>query len=44
MFLVLPAMLRAGIGFWPSMGASCALTILLYAGTASVLARFGINL
>lgn len=44
MFLVLPAMLRAGIGFWPSMGASCVLTILLYACTAAVLARFGINL
>jgi hypothetical protein len=44
MFLVLPAMLRAGFGFWPSMGASCGLTIVLYAGMASVLARFGINL
>ena len=44
MFLVLPAMLRAGIGFWASMGASCVVTVVLYVATASVLARFGINL
>ena len=44
MFLVLPAMLRAGVDFWLSMGASCVLTIILYAVTASLLARFGINL
>ena len=44
MFLVLPAMLRAGIGFWPSMGAGCALTIVLYFVTAWSLARFGIDL
>ena len=44
MFLVLPAMLRAGIGFWPSMGAGCALTNMLYLVTAWSLARFGINL
>lgn len=44
MFLVLPAMLRADIGFWPSMGAGCALTILLYLVTAWSLARFGIDL
>jgi hypothetical protein len=44
MFLMLPAMLRAGIGFWPSMGAGCALTIVLYLITAWSLARFGIDL
>src|SRR6185295_14348246 len=33
MFLVLPAMLRAGVGFWPSMGLSCALTVVLYFAT-----------
>jgi hypothetical protein len=44
MFLVLPAMLRAGVGFWPSMGASCALTFALYSVTVWLLARFGINL
>ena len=44
MFLVLPAMLRAGAVFWPSLAASCALTVLLYFITAWVLAKFGINL
>jgi|SRR5215212_8601396 hypothetical protein len=44
MFLVLPAMLRAGVGFWSSMGVSCVLTIVLYGATASVLSKFGINL
>ena len=44
MFLVLPAMLRAGAGFWPSMGASCVLTMVLYLLTAWTLAKFGISL
>jgi hypothetical protein len=44
MFLVLPAMLRAGVGFWSSLGASCALTIVLYVATAWALAKFGISL
>lgn len=44
MFLVLPAMLRAGVGFWSSIGASCALTIVLYTFTTWSLARFGISL
>lgn len=30
MFLLIPAMLRAGAGFWPSLGAGCALTVGLY--------------
>ena len=44
MFLVLPAMLRAGAGFWPSLAACCGLTVILYFVTAWALARFGINL
>jgi hypothetical protein len=44
MFLILPAMLRAGVGFWPSLAAGCAVTVILYFVTAWVLARFGINL
>jgi len=44
MFLVLPALLRAGTGFWPSLAASCLLTIVLYFLTAWVLTKFGINL
>jgi hypothetical protein len=44
MFLVFPAMLRAGVGFWPSLGASCVLTIVLYLATAWALAKFWISL
>ena len=44
MFLVMPLMLRAGAGFWLALGASCALTIVLYFITAWALAKFGINL
>jgi hypothetical protein len=44
MFLVVPLLLRAGIGFWLSMGAGCALTFLLYLITVWALAKFGIAL
>lgn len=44
MFLVLPAMLRSGIAFWPSLAACVVLTIALYAVTAWLLAKFGIAL
>ena len=44
MFLVLPAMLRAGFGFWPSMGANCLLTIALYFATVWAAAKLGISL
>jgi hypothetical protein len=43
MFLVLPAMLRAGAGFWPSLATCCVLTIALYLITAWALAKFGIS-
>ncbi len=44
MFLVLPMLLRSGVGFWPALGASCVLTILLYALMVWGLARSGISL
>jgi hypothetical protein len=44
MFLILPAMLRAGVGFWSSLGANCLLTMLLYFAMAWGLAKFGVNL
>src|SRR6266851_1267840 len=44
MFLILPAMLRAGLGFWSSMGVACVLTMALYFITAWSLAKFGISL
>ncbi len=44
MFLILPAMLRAGVDFWLSIGVGCVLTILLYLATVWALAKFGISL
>jgi hypothetical protein len=44
MFLLMPALLRNGVGFAPSLAGSCALTILLYLLTAWALSKFGINL
>ncbi|WP_028964880.1 DUF3147 family protein [Sphingomonas phyllosphaerae] len=32
MFLLIPALLRHGVGFWPALAAGCALTITLYTG------------
>lgn len=44
MFLAFPAMLRAGIGFWPSFAASIALTAALYAGMFWLAPRIGIRI
>ncbi len=44
MFLLVPAMLRAGMGFWPALAAGCVFTFLLYVLMAWILARFGIQL
>ncbi len=43
-FLLVPAMLRGGFQFWPSLLAGCILTSVLYLITAWILARFGIQL
>ena len=44
MFLVLPALLRHGIGFWIALFACCALTFALYLLTVWALAKFGVTL
>jgi hypothetical protein len=44
MFLVLPALLRGGMGFWPALGLSCLLTVSLYAVMVWALGRFGVML
>ena len=44
MFLLVPALLRGGTGFWPSLAAGCLVTFLLYLATAWLLSRFGIQL
>lgn len=42
MFLLIPWMLKKGLGFWPTMAAGCVLTMVLYLIMAKLLARFGV--
>ncbi len=44
MFLVFPWLLRKGLSFWPTLLVCCLLTMLLYAGMAALLKRFGVDL
>lgn len=44
MFLMVPILLRSGVGFWWSLGVGCGLTVLLYFMTVLAAARFGIRL
>jgi hypothetical protein len=41
MFLVLPVLLRGGIGFWAALGLCCVLTFVLYAAMVWTLGLFG---
>src|ERR1700687_2475799 len=43
MFLVLPALLRHGIGFWTALLACWALTVALYLLTVWALSKFGFS-
>lgn len=44
LFLILPALLKGGVGFWPAFAASCLVTVGLYFGLVWVLGRFGVRL
>lgn len=44
MFLVIPVLLKRGLGFWPALGLGCLLTIVLYLLTTALLARAGMKL
>lgn len=44
MFLVIPALIRAGLGVGPSLAAGVALTIVLYLLMTAILSRFGVVL
>ena len=44
MFLVIPALLRRGVGFWPALALGCGLTIGLYLLMTWVGPRFGLRL
>jgi len=44
MFLLIPAMLKRGIGFWSALGAGCAVTFALYAAMMLIAPRLGLRL
>ncbi len=44
LFLIIPALLRGGMGFIPTLGIGCGVTVLLYFGMVAALSRFGIAL
>lgn len=44
MFLVIPVLMRHGVGFWVALGAGCVLTIALYALTTWAGPKFGLRL
>ena len=44
MFVLIPILLRQGVGFWISLSAGLALTVILYLLTAALLARFEVQI
>ena len=44
MFLLVPLMLKRGIGFWPALLVGCLVTIILYVATTWALSRSGVRL
>ena len=44
MFLLVPAMLRRGVGFWPALAAGCVLTIGLYFAMTAIGPGLGLKL
>lgn len=44
MFLVIPAMMRRGMDFWPALGLGCLLTISLYFALVFIAPRFDIKI
>ena len=44
MFLLIPYLLKKGLGFWPSLGVGCALTMVLYIAMVKILSKFGMSM
>jgi hypothetical protein len=44
MFLLIPMLLKRGLGFWPSLAAGCVLTMVLYMAVVLVGPRLGLRL
>jgi hypothetical protein len=44
MFLLMPWLLREGLGFWPTLAIGCALTIGLYLAMVVLAPKLGLRL
>jgi hypothetical protein len=44
MFLLIPALLKRGVGFWPALATGCLVTILLYSGMTWLAPKVGLRL
>jgi hypothetical protein len=44
MFLLVPELLKRGVGFWPALIAGCAITVVLYVLVAWMAPRLGLRL
>lgn len=44
LFIVLPLLLRGGLGFWLSLGAACFATATAYFGMVKILGVFGVRI
>lgn len=44
LFLILPALIRGGVAFWPSLAVACFVTVGAYFGLAWALGRVGVRL
>ena len=44
LFLIVPALLKRGTGFWPALGGGCAVTLLLYLAMIWATGKLGLRL
>lgn len=44
LFMILPALLRYGMAFWPTLGLACLATVGVYFALLWVLERFGVRI
>jgi hypothetical protein len=44
MFLLMPYLLRSGVGFWATLAIGCAMTILLYLAMVALAPKLGLRL
>jgi hypothetical protein len=43
MFLLIPLLLRRGVGFWPSLATGCVLTVTLYLAMTWAAPKLGVR-